>query len=625
MKKIFSLILVSVFLFASCAPVTALPELTSTPTHTVIPSPTQTETPILTSTPTLIPTPTLSPDLNTYQCAENVSKENCDFVKEGVRLARYYFLNNYGSDILTGVKFEVINDPKDTNRGEGGTAGAFQVPKQGEPFVWINTGHSLWTEYSSPEFQHNNTALVVHEFTHAWQWQHGCISDKLDNPSIPTGFLTQGYAQYNGLTVSGVDLNDYAFSDALALSFWQANQWNENKWFDNTDVNVVVVKHLIEDYGFEPFTQYCNAVGQGEQPNNAFQSAYGISILDFRANFKDKVLGSLKNCTIATCGAGVDNYSDKYKLKHLIDTTRSTPNLIMNFVDENNAPVALTHLSLSRQGTDGNDDYAQPFTTPETFSVALLPGRYIFSFCEPGYPVDQSDFACQMHETDWIDVYSDQVTNITLQVPPSIDKLSLAAPDLIVKFTDKDGNPLANLGLQVCNYDTPVKVCSPTYPKIRKTDANGIYRDSLRSGKYFIRVSLEPGNLGKYDFNPFYLIENINVDEAAVSTLDFQFPNPNLIVKFMDVNGSPILGHGFILCKIIQGVGDCSAPDSTWVQYASTNKKGIFEAQVEPGEYYILTCKLPDCPPPYEIKITNIVVANETEVTTVEYPLYKKK
>jgi hypothetical protein len=481
----------------------------------------------------------------------------------------------------------------------------------------------LWTEYSAPEFQHFNTALVIHEYTHEWQWQHGCSNDFLNDPLKPTGFLSQGYAGYAGYSASGVDLSDYAFSDPLALSFWQANQWDENKWFDNSDVNAVVTRHLVEGYGFKPYTQYCDAVGRGAAPNDAFQSAYGISVLDFRAKFKEQVLGALKDCTVATCGAGVDNYSDKFKLKHLIDTTKSTPNVILKFVDENNSPVALTHLSLWREGIDGQlIDYAQPFETPDTFSAALLPGRYIFAFCEPGYPVDQSDWPCVWHETDWIDVYSDQITNQTFQVMPAIRKPSLPAPNLAVKFTDKDGNPMSNLGIQVCNYDTPVKVCNPTYP-IGKTDEDGVYQDSLRTGKYLIRVPLYPGYLDKYEFMPFYEIKEINIDENAVTSVDYQFPIPNLVVKFIDVNGSPIPEQGFLLCKVVSGAGDCTTPVSLWGRFAMTSKEGAFEVRVEPGEYYILTCKLPSCPS-YDTTIANIVVLSDTQVITVDYPLYKK-
>jgi len=92
MKKLISIFVIAVFLFSSCTPAAIIPEPTVTPTNTVVPSPTQTQIPTPTSTQTLIPTPTLSPDLNRYECAENVSREDCDFVKEGARLARYFFL-----------------------------------------------------------------------------------------------------------------------------------------------------------------------------------------------------------------------------------------------------------------------------------------------------------------------------------------------------------------------------------------------------------------------------------------------------------------------------------------------------------------------------------------------------
>jgi hypothetical protein len=286
----------------------------------------------------------------------------------------------------------------------------------------------------------------------------------------------------------------------------------------------------------------------------------------------------------------------------------------LNFVDENNKPVTVNHVSLWTQlDENGNFEYAQPFVVPGTLSLSLIPDRYILGFCDPQYPVDQRDDACEWHESEWIDLKKDQVTNLTLQIPAPIIKSDLPAPNLVVKFNDKDGNPIPNLELQVCNYDTAVKDCSPTYP-IRKTDVKGVYKDSLRSGKYLIRV---------LDSNGVFELRDIVVNETIVTEISYQFPSPNLIVKFTDVNASPVPGHAFLLCKNVNGIGDCTSSASLWGWWAVTNKKGVFEAQVEPGEYYILTCKAPDCPPPYEITITGITVVSETEVTTVEYPLYK--
>lgn len=621
MKRLLLLMVIASVLLSSCSGenknvepvISPLVAFSETPDFT--PIPTSTETLL----PTVIPTQALSPDLNTYECAENVSREECDFVKEGVRLARYYFVNNFGQDVFEGVKFVVINDPNDISYGKGGSAGAHQVSKQGESFIWINVGLQVWTEFSAPEFRYKNLGLIVHEFTHEWQWQLGCNKDSLKGAKQPTSFLIEGYAQYVGLTAAEVDLNDYVFSDGLALSFWQANQWDENQWFGNTDVNVVAVKHLIEQRGLKAYAEFCQAVGEGVPPNDAFQSSYGVSIIDFREDFMNDVLGTLKDCTVATCGAGVDNYSDKYKLGHLLDPNQTVPNLIVHFVDQDGKPVIMTHVSMLKQNVGTTGEYAQPFIVPGTFSQAMQPGRYSFFFCEPGYPVDQNDAYCRYHETDWFDVFQNQVTELTFQIPLPIENSNLLKPNIIVKFFDKDGNPAPNLSLSICSYEDPVKVCSNQFAPDRKTDSAGVYSDFLRSGKYLIRIPAS----SDFEVPFFYQMMNIDVSEDNLTSIEYHFPTPNLVIKFLDVNGSPIPEHNLVLCKMNNGIGDCITPVYNQERWGITNKKGAFEVFVEPGEYYALTCKI-DCPGyPFDYTIPNIIVTSETEVKTVEFQLYK--
>ncbi len=610
MKKL-TILLIVMFVFSACSPATTIPEVTISPTNTVTLSPTATKT----LQPTVVLTPTLSPDLNKYECADNVAKEDCDFIKEGVRISRYSFLNIFGRDLKEGVKFLIINDPLDLRYAEGGTAGVYIVPNEGEPFVWINTGHWRWTEFLAPEYRYERVMLVAHEFFHAWQWQHGCATHNI--PSEATSFLNEGYARYVDKIAAVVDLSDYRFSDEFALSFWQAHEWDENAWFYDGDVTLVVVKHLVEQFGIKSYLKFCDAASQGMPPNDAFQSAYGIPIFNFRAKIKDQVLGSLKDCTVAACGAGVDNYSDKYKLGHLLDRSRSTPNLIVKFVDQNNEPVILSHVSMLKQNVGTTGEYAQPFIVPGAFSQAMLPGRYSFFFCEPGYPTDQNDGKCQYHETDWFDVSSDQATEVTFQLPLPIKNPNLSPPNLLVKFLDKDGNPLPNLDLQICSYESPVKICSQgfSFPD-RKTDANGVFQDSVRSGKYLIRILL-----GGVEFNTE--VRDLIVNESGITKAVYQFPIPNLIVKFTDANGNLIPDHGFVLCKVVESVGDCNSSSYNQGRWGSTSEKGIFEALVEPGDYYILTCKIDCSGYPFDYTIKDVIVTSPTEVTTVEYQLNK--
>ncbi len=624
MKKISSLF-VLIFLFSSCSPTTAIPEATFALTNTATLPPTETFTPEPTSAPTLAPTATLSPDLNNYQCAENVTKENCDFIKESVRITRYYFIDYLGSDILEGVKFLIINDPKDVHVAEGGSAGTFQFPKNAEPYVWLNVGHSLWTQYSSPEYQYKNLGLIAHEFTHAWQYQQGCISDALQRQ--PTGFLIEGYAGYIGYSVAGLDLStNSAFSDDTALEFWKANAWKEKDWFNDGNVNRVLTRHLVEDYGLGAYVEYCKFLNSGAKSDDAFQSAYGISITDFHQMMKDQILGDMQNCTVATCGAGVDNYSDNFDLSNLFDKSKTEPNLIVHFVDANNKPVIMTFIAILKQNIGTTGEYSQRFVVPGTFSYAMLPGRYMFWFSDPGYPhngVEGHWGDWRYFETDWFDVYADQVTEMTLQIPAHIENPNISTPNLQVKFFDVDGNSVPNLNLVICSYENPVKVCSGYYEPTRHTDSNGVYYDSLRTGKYLLKFPpFSTEFLGKYSQFVFYQILDINIQENGVTQIEYHFPAPNLVIKFLDVNGSPIPGHGFVLCKLVNGVGDCNSTAYNQSAVGHTNKQGVFEAKVDPGEYYVLSCKIGCESYPFDYTFEHIIVV-DGQVTTAELPLHK--
>ncbi len=604
------------FLISSCAPSVSAPTSTSLPSATVAPSATATETPLptLTSTVAPSPTPTLSTDLNTYQFADNVSQVDRDFIQNGIQIARYFLLNNFGSDFARGVKIVVLNDPSEKTAKEAGGAGAFTVPTNGDPYIHLNVGSEVF-KAERPKSQGRAIALIVHELTHYWQYEHGCVQINYP-PYQPTTFMIEGQAGYVGYIAAGAvnpEEFKYDLSDEYALGYWQVDTWKENDWFNEHAVSAVIVRHLFDQHGTMAFTQFCDSIGRGTKPNDAFQSSFGISVQDFRAQIKQEILGVLADCTVATCGAGVDNYSDIYKLKHMLNPLATGPNLVVNFVDQNDQLVNLTHVSMLRQAenSDGTRGYAQPFMVSGTFSQAMKPGRYSFWFCEPGYPTNENDGACIEHETDWIDVFSDKVTNITFKIPLAIELQKSAEPNFILTIKDKDGNPLPNIGLQVCNYDTPVIICTPSNPG-NYTDSTGVFKGSFRSGKYLVRINTE---------NEF---KDIDISDNNITTYTYQLPNPNLIVKFTDVNGSLVPEHWFVICKITDGKGICQNSTSLSLGWSGTNKQGVFEAQLEPGEYYILTCKMSDCPGhPYDYRIDNIIVKSEAEVTTVVYQLYK--
>jgi len=623
-RLLFSMVIASVFL-SSCSgesksfDPTVVPATVGSATSTFTPIPSATETPLSTFTPTIIPTLTLLPDPNTYECGQNVSKDDCDFIRDEVRLTRYYLINNLGGDILEGVKIIVDNVPSDEQNN------GFSWKKGEVPYIYINTGEKIWVQAKDSEFEWQNKSLIGHEFTHFWQYNHGCMIYYLNDPR--QSLILEGMATWVGLHVAGITPDDNrfsdAYSDASALSWWQPAEYDWRDWFQSDQVPTAAVKHLVDDNGVMALRTYCDVAKETKNYDKAFQSAFGLSFEDFRIQFMDKVLGSLKDCTVAKCGTGVDNFSDVYKLKHLLDPLRTTPNLIAHFVDQDNQPVDLTHVSMYKLNIGKLSEYAQPFPVQGTFTEALIPGRYVFFFCEPGYPEVQFSGSCMGHQTEIFEVFSDKPTEITFQIPPEIEIRDSKEPNLVVTIKDKDGNLMPDLRLDVCNYDTPVLVCMAGKPE-KHTDNHGVFQTSLRPGRYRISLNMESGHHDKYGFNPYYEIRDIKINDNSVTNISYQFPIPNFVVKFTDVNGSGVPNHEFVLCRIENGIGVCATSKHPYGEEYVTNSKGVFEVLIEPGEYFILTCKFTCSYDQFDYKITDIFVESETEVTTVEFPLYKK-
>jgi hypothetical protein len=355
---------------------------------------------------------------------------------------------------------------------------------------------------------------------------------------------------------------------------------------------------------------------------DAFETAFGITLDDFLNEFKEEVLGQTKDCTVAKCGGG--SVIGQFKMQDWVDPKVTTPNLVANFVDEQGRPVVISNLILAKQGADGSGANRETqYSLPGKFSINIFPGSYGFYFCEPGYPSGENTGACHAYETDWFNVSENQTANMTLQLPPYIDDANLKTPDIALKFTDENGNLLPNLRLQVCNVDTPVKVCSPQYQG-KETDSNGVYQDSLRSGKYLVRFNWPNVGFAR-EWTYTFEIDNVNITENQVTNISYKFPAPNLIVKLTDLVGGPVPNHFLVLCTADHQLGNCANvidSPNPWSGGSYTDKQGIFKAVVKPGTYFILTGKFPTVlPVPADYTFANINVASATETTTVEFQL----
>ena len=69
-------------------------------------------------------------------------------------------------------------------------------------------------------------------------------------------------------------------------------------------------------------------------------------------------------------------------------------------------------------------------------------------------------------------------------------------------------------------------------------------------------------------------------------------------------------------------VGDCNSGPGEQELWGYTNKSGVFEIKIDPGEYYVLSCKIECSGYPFDYTFENIIVVNG-QVTIVEFPLHK--
>jgi hypothetical protein len=666
MKHFLPPIIVFSIMFSACATVpnnsepTAL--ATSTPGATSIPSLTPTLTPK--PLPAATATPTLPPDPNTYQFDSNVTPFYRDLTNQAVQLGRYWLLNNLGSDVSKGVNIIVVSHRPQQREG------FVDYPPGSVPYLYFDTPGWDTQGCTTTEFRFRCSANVVGELTLYWMREHGCYETLFYNSSYHEATFLVGLEGYAGFMAAGTAQDALYMNSATAAELWPIVHYDQNNWFNAGDVAQVAVKRLIDQHGTMAFTQFCDAVGRGTNPYDAFQSTFGISIQDFRAKFMDDVLGDQKNCTQTTCGAASLGATDpRYgSMTPMIDYSLKSPNLVIKITDQQGKPVPDINYQLFRRLYNNfyaDTEYDAPTTNSDgVLSVPVLPGTYGMTFCAAGYPAHGAAYSMEptkcVYELNLFEIMPGEIKTIDFQYW-DINDHTLAAPNFLFTLLGVNGQPVGSQYVQVCGYDAVSTVCLNG-----QTDQSGVFRASLKAGTYLVRLVqagqgyTDPRGYSNptyaMNLDPYhgtagyeYEIRGIQIEDPGVKSITYQFAAPNLLIKFSDANGSPTPNIYFFLCKSTDvSLSGPSQQDVTEKQITMemlarfygkswdtkkvkavfldgncflrdhTDKSGIFQLHVDPGKYFIffLNPGVVDFEYYFDHVLSDIAVS-DNQVTTV--------
>ena len=309
---------------------TAAPTPTPEPTSTPVPQPTATPTPEPTATPTATPsptpTPTPSPTANPpptptgarlpwgptgvyYDIAADVPAEQVEIITTGLQIAQDFLDSGLGGGISTEARKNITVKIIATGRGNeepwGGGACCTAFSETGgvstmRPF--FDVAHPHWDfpasarRYWTLKADHRKT--VVHEYTHVWHHHLGCItkfwqplgnwiqegtaelvaieamieSGEMDRYEVMEVMLSRA----RGSGAFSRPLRDFAEGAIGDIGIWPGH------------VGFLALHRIVPSapVGILSLRTLCEEVGNGASVPAAFETAFGVSLDDFYADYE---------------------------------------------------------------------------------------------------------------------------------------------------------------------------------------------------------------------------------------------------------------------------------------------------------------------------------------------------
>ena len=259
--------------------------------------------------PTLRPTPTptgvklpLGPTNIRYDIADNVPMEQVEFVASGLQIAQDFLDSELGGGISEDARHEITIKLVATGRGdeEPGGGGACCTASS-KMQIFLDFDHTGWGFKRGARrpwtLEVDAWDTVVHEYAHLWNYHLGCLS----KPRQPLGnWLVEGMAQFiaNETFIKRGDMQradvDYiTFESARGLFDRPLRNVAEGSVRDLPQhpgrIGALALSRLVPSApnGMLSLRTICEEVAAGATVPEAFETAFGVSLEDFYADFEE--------------------------------------------------------------------------------------------------------------------------------------------------------------------------------------------------------------------------------------------------------------------------------------------------------------------------------------------------
>jgi len=526
-KKNFLIIFI-VTILISCSPNKQIPNPSPTllvqPTNTIIIS---SPTPIATATPIPSPTPTLGPDTANYHIFPEVTDEEMANFNRGLTKVRQYLLEYFGSDIS--VPFQVFIGPNATVLGQSDV----NEDERDALVNWDYSGIRMYVNTTSDFVLEDGIVRLertgIHETTHVWQVQHNCQKGYR--------WMMEGHAEYmSKLLFKGQFIRKEAVNQ-----YWLTHGQNTETYVNSFQyvMKVAAFKWLIDHSGGPmSYTRYCELLGAETPSNEAFTTAFGMTVDEFYTRFQKQYIDPRNVSPIEA--AQLSTYEKQLQGWEFLNPTLTSPNLRIQFEGPAGYPLDIQGFAICPP-VGGCIDVRN--LDKGFIELRLFPGIYSIRTKKPGGyqgwsapPTYNYRFEVLAYEPRTLEIRLDTLARVSYRadgLPVAFDYggegiaywlYDVPSPKTIITFQDESGNPLPGLPLLICEvFDTVTYECHG-----KLTDENGVLQDTLYTVFPYVIFANNPGEslTAPFDYRTeeFYPFgdKNLGVAISYVGQVDFQ-------------------------------------------------------------------------------------------------------